>query len=626
MNKAEKEVLKSSLEQEAEVLKQLEKQYRQSLNDIIDKVKVLQADIDALQDAIDTGDGDIDKLISMQRSKVYQKQYQENLQAQVNGVLDKLHSDQYTTIQEYLNGCYDEGHTAQNYLTAAEGVPIITPVNQASVVRAVQVDSKISEGLYKHIGVDYDTLKKKIPLEISRGISSGMSYSTIARNLTNVTKAPLANAKRIVRTEGHRIQQAAWKDSAVESKKHGADLVRVWSAVLDARTRDSHRTYDGAVTEVDEPFNLGGHKVDRPSEFGIPAEDINCRCVAKAVPRWALNGTSTKMDNFTGELREFNSPEDYESFKKDYWSKENLDYMKYVEKLENKYGTENFNSLLAQMTDKEYAKYAELEKASPFFKAKSGINVRNVASQATTAQKNIDNFVPVETPTSQSLASKGVAYNKVELNDSPKTFDEIISAVAGGDKTSGSCASAALAYAGQKQGWNVLDFRGGGSMDFFASKMNKVLMFEDLGATTIVADKAKSALTNAKNILKQLEKGKEYYLSAGRHAAIVRRTTKDIIDDVTGEVLKTVDNFQFLELQSGSQNGWMDFEQPNSWFYETIADTFKNRFGCRSSSQYYSTVYATDIGQLTGDDFRTILGYINTAEGEQRKGTGGNIK
>ena len=77
--------------------------------------------------------------------------------------------------------------------------------------------------------------------------------------------------------------------------------------------------------------------------------------------------------------------------------------------------------------------------------------------------------------------------------------------------TSGACASAALAYAGQKQGWNVLDFRGGDSMDYFSSKSNKVKMFKDLGANSIVSDSAKSNLTNGKRILSQLQEGEEYF-------------------------------------------------------------------------------------------------------------------
>lgn len=180
---------------------------------------------------------------------------------------------------------------------------------------------------------------------------------------------------------------------------------------------------------------------------------------------------------------------------------------------------------------------------------------------------------------------------------------EIISALGGGDQTSGSCASVALAYAGQKQGWNVLDFRGGKSMDFFSNKMNKVRMFKELGVNSIVCDTAKTSITNGKRLLSQLVEGKQYYLSVGRHAAVVRSNNGVL---------------QYLELQSSKANGWIDFGD--------VGDTLKYRFGCSSSSSRFSTAYATDIDQLSGDDFKHLLGYINTSATNQRKGLSGSVK
>lgn len=214
-------------------------------------------------------------------------------------------------------------------------------------------------------------------------------------------------------------------------------------------------------------------------------------------------------------------------------------------------------------------------------------------------------FEEVETATSKKLKNLGIDYNPVFAHTDKLTTDEIIKLISGGDLTSGSCASVALAYAGQKQGWNVLDFRGGSSMDFFSSKLNKVNMFQDLGVKSIVSDSAKTSLTNGKRIFEQLNEGTEYYLSVGRHAAIVRKNNSVI---------------QYLELQCSnpSSNGWKDFGD--------VAETLKNRFGCSSSSKYYSTAYATDISQLSGNNFRTILGYLNTDATSQRKGVAGFAK
>ena len=221
-------------------------------------------------------------------------------------------------------------------------------------------------------------------------------------------------------------------------------------------------------------------------------------------------------------------------------------------------------------------------------------------------QKELDSIFDranIKTETAKNLFMSDIDYIPVKKHDAVLDEQEIIQRIAGGDRTSGSCASVALSYAGQKRGYNVLDFRDGESRDFFASKLNKIQMFKDLGATSITADSAKSSLTNGKKILSMLEEGKEYYLSVGGHAAIVR-----VQDGVP----------KYLELQSNRANGWMDFGN--------VTDTLKYRFGCSSSSRRYAPAYATDISQLDGEEFESILGYINTNADKQRKGASGGVK
>lgn len=201
------------------------------------------------------------------------------------------------------------------------------------------------------------------------------------------------------------------------------------------------------------------------------------------------------------------------------------------------------------------------------------------------------------------LETANIEYNEVKLRKEKLSESEIIDMISGGDKTEGSCASVALAYAGQKQGYDVLDFRGGDSMIFFSNKINKVKMFDAVGAKTIEVNSAKTSLTNGKRIIQQLEEGKEYYLSVGRHAAIVR-----INSGIP----------QYLELQSPIRNGWKNFGD--------VGAKLKSRFGCSPSSKYFSAAYATDISQLGNDEFETILGYINTSSYEQAKGATGYVK
>lgn len=321
MNSREKEVLQAQLNAEKEVLKQLEKQYKRALHDIEERVKLFDFDLNRLDNAMsEEGLDDAAKAVlqSQRRSRVYQKQYQEALRGQISGILDKLHGDEYATIQQYLDDSYVSGFVGTMYDIAGQGVPLIMPIDQAAAVRAVQLESKVKKGYYDALGVDIKELKKSIKAEVSRGIATGMNYSDIARNINNVSKTGLSNAKRIARTEAHRIQQASTMDAQRAAKAKGADVVKMWDATMDGKTRTTHRQLDGQIREIDEDFEIGGMKAKAPGYFGRAAEDINCRCVSLTRARWALDEDELAVLKTRAEYFGLDKTKDFEDFTKKY--------------------------------------------------------------------------------------------------------------------------------------------------------------------------------------------------------------------------------------------------------------------------------------------------------------------
>lgn len=367
MNRRQKIVQQQFLDNEEEVLKRLKAAYSQSLKDIEKKTAILQGQITDLQAAIDAAEDEDEKarLKSMHQSKVYQKQYQDALKKQVGSILDDLQVNEFTTIEEYLNKCYEDGFVGALYDMQGQGVPLAFPLDQEAMVRAVQIDSKISQGLYARLGEDVSELKKKITSEIARGISTGATFAQIAGQLKSKTNIGYNNAVRIARTEGHRIQCQGTMDACYKAKEKGADVVKQWDATLDARTRDSHVAVDGEVKEIGERFSNGLMFPGDP--HGTAGEVVNCRCALLERARWAVGGGFTKMNNFTKELETFDSPEAYDEFKKAFYSKENRAYMNYVESMETKYGTRNFEKVLGKMTDREYKHYSALLERNPVF-------------------------------------------------------------------------------------------------------------------------------------------------------------------------------------------------------------------------------------------------------------------
>jgi hypothetical protein len=540
MLKREKEVLQTFLDDEDAAIKNLEKSYARALRDIETRIKILQAD-------------------EMTQSKIYQVQYQQALKAQIEGIIEKLHSDNYTSVQRYLDACYKKGFVGTMYSLHGQGMPVLAPIDQDAAVRAVMLDSHISGSLYEAMGVDTKKLKQAIRREISTGISTGASYDDIARNLRFATNAPLARTKTIVRTEGHRVQQASAADARNEAKKQGCDVLKQWDSTLDGNTRPTHRELDGQVRETDEPFEVDGKKADRPGEFGRPEEDINCRCAALTRARWGLDESELQTMKDRAKFFELDKTKNFQEFSEK--------YLKIPEKTDTIAA-----GVLPQPIESTEKHYKEL----------------------------LDSL--------KQISSNGnLVYNPVMNHSNALSESEIISALAGGDRTSGSCASVGLAYIGQKQGWNVLDFRDGESRRFFASSYNlRTLSMAD-GLKVLRAEGA-SSITVGNRLLKMCENGKEYYLSVGRHAAIVRKTDDGIL--------------QYLELQSSSRSGWINFNGNPRY-------TLKNRFGCSQtsgSSANYDFMIDLDDSDFETDDFRSLLGYINTTENEQRKGSNGTIK
>lgn len=370
MNKRQKIVQERYLNNEETVIKRLNQVYGQSLKDIESKVQRLQEDIEELDKLAKMPISDEEKeiILSWKRSKVYQKKYQESLKKQVSGILDTMHKEEFKAVSEYLDKCYEEGFLGTLYDLHGQGIPLCFPLDQEAMVRAVQLESKISQGLYSRFGEDVSILKKKITAQVSRGIATGMTYGQVAQQLSAYTNIGYNNAVRIARTEGHRIQCRSGMDACYNAQEKGADVVKQWDSALDARTRDSHVKVDGEVKELDEKFSNGLRFPGDPN--GKAAEVVNCRCALLQRARWAVGGSFTKMNNFTKQLETFDSPENYDEFKQAFFSKENKRYMNYVQQMEEKYSTRDFKKVLASMSEGEYKHYSGLLEGNPVFNKK----------------------------------------------------------------------------------------------------------------------------------------------------------------------------------------------------------------------------------------------------------------
>lgn len=502
---------------------------------------------------------------------IYQTQYQQAIKKQLDSILDMLHTESFTDITTYLQNCYNNGFIGAMYDLQGQGIPLIFPIHQDEVVYALQNNPKLVKPYYDRLGEDVEFLKKAVRAQVSRGVANGSSWAQVAAELAQKMRSPLHtalyNSMRIARTEGHRVQQQSQWDALNKAKDKGCDIVKQWDSTLDGRTRPSHRMLDGQIRELDEDFEIGIKKAKYPGAFGRPEEDIHCRCCMTQRARWALD----------------------------------------VEELE---------------TLKARADYFHLDKSESFEDFKN--KYLKLPENADTMNVTMPNLDKLSDPVLQSLVKRldksGVTYREITMHTERMTEDEIIKQLSGGDNTSGSCASVGLAYIGQKGGVNVLDFRGGDSQTFFSTTSHLKELCNLPNAVSFKYNRFSSSVANGARLLKQCELGKEYYFVNGRHASIVRKIMDNVTDIFTGEVTGQEEVLQYLELQSATRSGWTDFNS-------NIRHTLKWRFGETTGDDWTERTFMIDVDSLKdSDELKKLLGYINTQESEQRKGTNGTIK
>ena len=419
---------------------------------------------------------------------------------------------------------------------------------------------------------DYIWNQKNINMAITQGIIQGESLNQISKRVATGLSGKNKNLMdTFAKTAMTQAQNSGRLERMNEGKQLGIDVKKKWVATLDNRTRYTHRELDGQIVDTDEDFKTEGYTIAYPGDpEAHPSLVYNCRCaITSTFDKYPSK--YNRYDNIDGVPVKGMS---YNEWKK---AKENGENIKPVP----------FKKSVKKKSEEVVNKLANVTKAEQFI------------------EKTIN-------PLTQIYEKDKVEYIPPKILDKPLSEEEIISKLAGGDRTKGSCASVGLCYAGQKGGIDVLDFRGGISQDITSTNVILNTIITDSFGDKVIRSTARSPLTAANKLLKEVEEGNEYYFAAGRHASIVRK--KD-------------GKLQYLELQSATNSGWTDFNGNAKY-------TLVSRFGCASSNTWSrygirrdEEAYMVNVKDMTNNDsMKSILGYLNTNEKDQKKGIHGTIK
>jgi SPP1 gp7 family putative phage head morphogenesis protein len=119
---------------------------------------------------------------------------------------------------------------------------------------------------------------------VTAGLDSGATIAEMQEGLMANPAFGPSRALTIARTETTRAVSGGTDYALQAAADEGIIVKRQWLSARDAAVRDSHREMDGQEVAVGERFvSPGGRKASHPGGFGIPGEDINCRCTVLPV-------------------------------------------------------------------------------------------------------------------------------------------------------------------------------------------------------------------------------------------------------------------------------------------------------------------------------------------------------
>lgn len=195
----------------------------------------------------------------------------------VNGKMGRVYTLAYNVCPEVINEAEIGGFS----LSLANQRAIDSAIAGEGNLLPDPSKRTLAEILKKTLdtGKDATWNRRILRSQITQGIILGESIDKIADRLQNVTDMNRASAVRNARTMVTGAQNKGRFDSYEAAEEEGIELVKVWIATKDERTRTSHAELHLKEAKRDKPFDNGlMYPADRS---GAPREVYNCRCSMK---------------------------------------------------------------------------------------------------------------------------------------------------------------------------------------------------------------------------------------------------------------------------------------------------------------------------------------------------------
>jgi uncharacterized protein with gpF-like domain len=239
-------------------------------------------------------------------SEMMKFQRLDKLEANIKNEIKRLNAISKNTIKAELKEVYQANYYQSAYaLESSSSLKLGFGMLDTNVVETSILNPLDRISWENRLKKWNNNMIDKINQDITRGLIQGEGYGKIGARIAKTIGESAGHAIRIARTEGHRVQSAARLKSFAKSQESmdrlGVETIRIWTATLDVRTRDSHAAMDGQSPDEDGYYTLpSGVRTEAPGLSGVAEEDINCRCQE----RMEVKGyeSNVRRDNMTKEL------------------------------------------------------------------------------------------------------------------------------------------------------------------------------------------------------------------------------------------------------------------------------------------------------------------------------------
>jgi hypothetical protein len=162
------------------------------------------------------------------------------------------------------------------------------PAYRLPVALREDVNAKLAELVNAPFWHDISrTRRDRIASAIRQGLTRRESAAQIEARIKALfgPKTAPARAALIARTEANFGVNAGAQVARTRLAEAGLIAGKVWSAVCDPDTRQTHRRANGQTRKVGSNFRVGGFSCQFPGDLSLPpGERCGCRCQCVSVP------------------------------------------------------------------------------------------------------------------------------------------------------------------------------------------------------------------------------------------------------------------------------------------------------------------------------------------------------